>query len=72
MNDIKITTKLNNDIKNYYVFIENYVFYKNEKKYLQTNRRNSNIKLKNEKSKKNLCYKSIKKNSKKISLSIDK
>ena len=51
---MKIETKI------YYIFINKYIMHNNEKKYLKTKKQNIIVKLKNEKSQKSLCYKSMK------------
>ena len=53
-----VKTKI--EIKNYYIFIGGYIMHDNKKKYLKQKKQNMIVKLKNEKSQKLLCYKSMK------------
>lgn len=60
LKNINMSTKSKYDAVNHYIFIKKYIMYDNEKTRFDINQRNLNIKLKNEFSKKSVCFKSIK------------
>lgn len=58
INKTKISTKIKFENNYYYVLIENYIIYKNEKLYVKTKQKIFKTKIKHKSSKKILCYKS--------------